>query len=63
VHFLLKGNDMAPAILTLHYCSVHDLPFSPSLQVWLSFTPVQIEHTFGEAMRLKEMSLSRLWYA
>jgi len=54
---------MAPAILTLHYCSVHDLPFSPSLQVWLSFTPVQIEHTFGEAMRLKEMSLSRLWYA
>ena len=45
---------MASAIMTLHYCSVHDLMFSPTLQAWLSFTPVQIEHTFGEAMRLKE---------
>jgi hypothetical protein len=50
---------MAPAVLTLHYCSVHDLLFSPSLQVWLSFTPVQIEHTFGEAMRLKESTCPR----
>jgi hypothetical protein len=50
---------MASAILTLHYCSFHNLLFSPSLQVWLSFTPVQIEHTFGEAMRLKESACPR----
>jgi hypothetical protein len=50
---------MVPAILTLHYCSVHDLLFSPSFQVWFSFTPVQIEHTFGEAMRLKESTCPR----
>jgi hypothetical protein len=53
-HFLLKGTDMAPALLTLHYCSLHHLLFSPSLQVWLSCTAVQIEHAFGEALRLKE---------
>jgi hypothetical protein len=45
---------MAPAIMILHFCSVHDLLFCPALQEWLSFTPVQIEHTFGEAMRLNE---------
>jgi len=50
---------MAPAILPLHYCSVHDLLFYPSLQAWLSFTPVQIEHTFGQAMRLKESACPR----
>ena len=42
------------AILTLHYCSTHNLLFFPSLQEWLSFTPVQIEHTFGEVLRLTE---------
>src|SRR5215813_15450174 len=56
---LLKGNDMAPAILTLHYCSVHKLLFCPSLQEWLSFSPVQIEHTFGKAMRLTERACPR----
>jgi hypothetical protein len=50
---------MAPAILTLHFCSVHDLLFYPSLQEWLSFNPVQIEHTFGEARRLKESACPR----
>ena len=50
---------MAPAILPLHYCSVHHLLFSPALQVWLSCTPVQIEHTFGEAMRLTESTCPR----
>jgi hypothetical protein len=58
-HFLLKGTDMAPAILTLHYCSLHHLLFSPSLQVWLSCTAVQIEHTFGEALRLTESACPR----
>jgi hypothetical protein len=57
--FLLKGNAMAPAILPLHYCSVHHLLFSPALQVWLSCTPVQIEHTFGEALRLTESTCPR----
>ena len=50
---------MAPAILSLHYCSVHHLLFCPALQVWLSCTPVQIEHTFGEAMRLTESTCPR----
>jgi hypothetical protein len=56
---LLKGNDMALAILALHYCSVHKLLFCPSLQAWLSFSPVQLEHTFGEAMRLTESACPR----
>jgi hypothetical protein len=50
---------MAPASLTLHYCGFHDLLFSPSLQGWLSFTPVQIEHTLGEAMRLSDSACPR----
>jgi hypothetical protein len=56
---LLKENDMASAILTLHFCSVHDLLFCPALQAWLSFSQVQIEHTFGKAMRLKESACPR----
>ena len=50
---------MAPALLPLHYCSVHHLLFSPALHVWLSCTPVQIEHTFGEALRLTESTCPR----
>jgi len=50
---------MEPTIMTLYYCSVHDLLFFPSLQVWFSFTPVQIEHTFGEAICLKERACPR----
>jgi hypothetical protein len=50
---------MASAILTLHFCSVHDILFSPALQEWLSFSQVQIEHTFGKAMRLKESDCPR----
>jgi hypothetical protein len=50
---------MASAILTLHFCSVHDLLFCPALQAWLSFSPVQIGHTFGKAMRLKESACPR----
>ena len=50
---------MATAILTLHFCSIHDLLFCPALQEWLSFSHVQIEHTFGKAMRLKESAYPR----
>jgi len=50
---------MATAILTLHFCGAHDLLFFPSLQEWLSFTPVQIEHTFGEVLCLKESPCPR----
>ena len=45
---------MAKSILTLHFCSIHDLLFCPALQEELSCSHVQIEHTFGKAMRLKE---------
>jgi hypothetical protein len=55
----VKGNYMETAILTLHYCRVHDLLFFPSLQEWLSFTPVQIEHTFGEVLSLTESACPR----
>jgi hypothetical protein len=50
---------MASAILTLHFCSFHDLLFCPALQEWLSFSPVQIEHTFGKALRFKERACPR----
>ena len=50
---------MATAILTLHFCSIHDLLFCPALQEWLSFSQVQIEHTFGKAMRLTESACPR----
>jgi hypothetical protein len=50
---------MVPAILTLHFCSIHDLLFCPSLQAWLSCSPMQIEHAFGEALRLKESACPR----
>jgi hypothetical protein len=46
-------------ILTLHYCSTHHLLFLPSLQEWLSFTPVQLEHTFGEVLRLTDSACPR----
>jgi hypothetical protein len=50
---------MKTAILSLNYCSTHDLLFFPSLQEWLSFTPVQIEHTFGEVLSLTESACPR----
>jgi hypothetical protein len=56
---IVKGNDMQTAILTLQFCSAHDLLFFPSLQEWLSFTPVQIEHTFGEVSRLTASACPR----
>ena len=56
---VLKGDDMASAILTLHFCSMHDLLFCPARQEWLAFSQVQIEHTFGKALRLKESACPR----
>jgi hypothetical protein len=47
-------------ILTLHYCSTHHLLLLPSLQEWLSFTPAQLEHTFGEVLRLHRQRLPPL---
>jgi hypothetical protein len=45
---------MVTTILLLHFCRIHNLLFCPALQEWLSFSPVQIEHTFGKALRLTE---------
>jgi len=56
---VLKGDVMASAVLTLHFCSMHDLLFCPALQAWLSCSQVQIEHKFGKAMRLKESTCPR----
>jgi hypothetical protein len=50
---------MVLPILTLHYCRTHNLLFLPSLQEWLSFTPVQLEHTFGEVLRLTDSARPR----
>jgi len=50
---------MENAILTLHYCRIHSLLFLPSLHEWLSFTPMQIEHTFGQTLRLTASACPR----
>ena len=50
---------MVLPILTLHFCRTHNLLFLPSLQEWLSFTPVQLEHTFGEVLRLLDSACPR----
>jgi hypothetical protein len=55
----MKGNDMETTLLTLHFCSTHDLLFFTSLQEWLSLTPVQIEHAFGEVLSLTENTCPR----
>jgi hypothetical protein len=50
---------MTTTTLTLHFCSTHNLLFFPSLQEWLSCTPVQIAHTFGEVLRLTDSTCPR----
>jgi len=50
---------MTSTIQTLHFCSIHNLLFSAALHEWLSFPPVQIEHTFGEALRLTASACPR----
>jgi hypothetical protein len=56
---VLKGDDMASAVLTLHFCSMHDLLFCPALHAWRSCSQVQIEHTLGKALRLTESACPR----
>jgi hypothetical protein len=50
---------MTPAIQTFHFCSVHNLLFCPALHEWLSFPPVHLEHTLGEALRLTASACPR----
>jgi len=50
---------MTIAIRTLHFCSVHNLLFSTAPHEWLSFSPVQLEHTFGEALCLTASACPR----
>ena len=57
--YCMKGNAMVPPILALNYCRTHRLLFLPSLREWLSFTPVQLDHTFGEVLRLTNSTCPR----
>ena len=50
---------MTIAIQTLHFCSVHNLLFSTAPHEWLSFPPVQLEPTFGEALHLTASACPR----
>ena len=51
---------MTTAIQTLHFCSVHNLLFSTAPpHEWLSFPPVQLEPTLGEALRLTASACPR----
>jgi hypothetical protein len=59
-HREIQGTNSSADALHDRYCSsIHDLLFCPALQEWLSFSHVQIEHTFGKAMRLKESACPR----
>jgi hypothetical protein len=45
---------MLASVVTGQYCRVHHLLFIRSLQEWLSFSPAQIAHAFGDAMQVVE---------
>jgi len=45
---------MLASVVTGPYCSVHQLLFIRSLQAWLSCSPAQIGHAFGDAMQVVE---------
>jgi hypothetical protein len=49
---------MLASVVTGQYCSVHQLLFIRSLQAWLSCSPAQIAHAFGDAMQVVETPLS-----
>jgi hypothetical protein len=49
---------MLARVVTGQYCSVHQLLFLCTLQEWLSFSPVQIAHAFGDTMQVVGSSLS-----
>jgi len=50
---------MFASVVTGQYCSVHQLLFISSLQEWLTFSPVQIAHAFGDAMQVVEATCPR----
>src|ERR671932_1778309 len=50
---------MLASVVTGQYCSVHQLLFIRSLQEWLSFSPAQIAHAFGDAMQVVEAPCPR----
>ena len=45
---------MLASVVTGPYCSVHHLLFIRSLQAWLSCSPGQIAHAFGDALQMVE---------
>ena len=50
---------MLARVVTGQYCSVHQLLFIHSLQEWLSFSPAQIAHAFGDTMQVVEAPCPR----
>jgi hypothetical protein len=50
---------MFASIVTGQYCSVHRLLFITSLQEWLPFSSVHIEHAFGDTMQVIEATCPR----
>ena len=50
---------MVAPIVTGQYCSIHQLLFISSLQEWLTFSPAQIAHAFGETMHVVEATCPR----
>jgi hypothetical protein len=50
---------MLASVVTGQYCRVHQLLFIRSLQEWLSFSPAQIAHAFGDAMQVVEAPCPR----
>jgi len=50
---------MLASVVTGQYCSVHQLLFVRSLQRWLSYSPAQIAHAFGDALQVREATCPR----
>ena len=50
---------MLARVVTGQYCSVHQLLFLCTLQEWLSFSPAQIAHAFGDTMQVVEAPCPR----
>jgi hypothetical protein len=50
---------MLASVVTGQYCRVHQLLFLCTLQEWLSFSPAQIAHAFGDAMQVVEAPCPR----
>ena len=50
---------MLASVVTGQYCSVHQVLFVRSLQEWLSYSPAQIAHAFGDALQVREATCPR----